>query len=188
MYIVTAPTHDLYQSWLCAILSCPSLSRFRCNENTITSKDEWLTGSSYKPHSFCVQLRLKQCSWNLHSLNSLWLLSSSCVIFSRFSQNCEKRLCLSAWKNLVLFTFCTCCILICLVCIVVSCLVYIVVSCLVCIVVSYLVCIVVICVFAVLCVYCCFYFRFQTAGWKSVFRRSCDRPPRHRFFLVSLCL
>ena len=53
--------------------------------------------------------------------------------------------------TLVLFTFCTCCILRCLVCIVVSCLVCIVVSCLVCIVV------VVLCVFAVLCVYCCFF-------------------------------
>ena len=39
-----------------------------------------------------------------------------------------------------------------------------------------------------LCVYCCFYFRCRTAGFKSVFGRSCDRPPRHRFFLVSLCL
>jgi len=27
-----------------------------------------------------------------------------------------------------------------------------------------------------------------TAGYKSVFGRSYDRPPRHRFFLVSLCL
>ena len=43
------------------------------------------------------------------------------------------------------------------VCIAVSCLVCIVVSCLVCIVV-------ILCVFAVLCVYCCFYFRRQTAG------------------------
>ena len=33
-----------------------------------------------------------------------------------------------------------------------------------------------------------FYFRRRTAGYKSVFGRSCDRPPRHRFFLVSLCL
>jgi len=54
-------------------------------------------------------------------------------------------------------------------------------SCLVCIVV-------ILCVFAVLCVYCCFYCRCRTAGYKSVFGRSCDRPPRHRFFLVSLCL
>jgi len=37
-------------------------------------------------------------------------------------------------------------------------------------------------------VYCCFYFRCRTAGYKSVFGRSCDRPSRHRFFLVSLCL
>ena len=54
---------------------------------------------------------------------------------------------------------------------------------------SFLVYIVVIlCVFVVLFVYCCFYFRRRTAGWKSVFGRSCDRPPRHRFFLVFLCL
>jgi len=33
-----------------------------------------------------------------------------------------------------------------------------------------------------LCVYCCFYFRCRTAGWKSVFGMSCDRPHRHRFF------
>ena len=51
------------------------------------------------------------------------------------------------------------------------------------------------------CVYCChltcisctvcvllFFFRCRTAGQKSVFGRSCDRPPRHRFFFVSLCL
>ena len=84
----------------------------------------------------------------------------------------------------------------CLVCIVVSCLVCIVVSCLVCIVVSCLVSIVVVvlCVFLssyvylLYCVYCCFYFRCRNAGYKLVFGRSCDRPPRHRFFLVSLCL
>ena len=40
----------------------------------------------------------------------------------------------------------------------------------------------------VLCAHCCFYFRCRTAGQKSVFWRSRDRPPRHRFFLVSLCL
>ena len=33
-----------------------------------------------------------------------------------------------------------------------------------------------------------FYFRCRTAGHKSVSGRSCDRPSRHRFFLVSLCL
>ena len=32
-----------------------------------------------------------------------------------------------------------------------------------------------------------FYFRYRTAGYKSGFGRSCDRPHRHRFFLVSLC-
>jgi len=81
------------------------------------------------------------------------------------------------------FTFCTCCILICLACIVasfkLSCVKLLLVwscvllqlscvyccSCLVCIIV------VVLCVllssyvyFAVLCVYCCFYFRCRTAG------------------------
>ena len=33
-----------------------------------------------------------------------------------------------------------------------------------------------------------FYFRCRTAGYKSVLGKSCDRPPRHRFFSVSLCL
>ena len=37
-------------------------------------------------------------------------------------------------------------------------------------------------------VYCCYYFRCRTADQKSVSRRSCDWPPRHRLFLVSLCL
>ena len=49
------------------------------------------------------------------------------------------------------------------------------------------------CVFALMCICClsvyhCFYFRCRTAGYKSVFGRSCDWPSRHRFFLVSLCL
>ena len=54
-------------------------------------------------------------------------------------------------------------------------------SCLVCIAI-------ILCVFAVLCVYSCFHFRWRTTGQKSVFGRSCDRPSRHRVFLVSLCL
>ena len=53
----------------------------------------------------------------------------------------------------------------------------------------YLICICfTLCVFVILCVYCCSYFRCRTAGQKSVSGRSCDRPPRHRFFLVSLFL
>jgi hypothetical protein len=45
----------------------------------------------------------------------------------------------------------------------------------------YLMCIV------LLCVYCCLtYCSCRIAGYKSVSGRSCDRPPRHRFFLVSL--
>jgi len=44
------------------------------------------------------------------------------------------------------------------------------------------------CIFCTMCAMLFFYFRCRTAGYKSVFGRSCDRPPRHRFFLVSLCL
>ena len=118
----------------------------------------------------------------------------------------------------VLILYHTCCILRCLVCIVVVVLCVLLqlscvycCSCLVCIVVVimcvllqlscvYYSCLVRI-VVVVLCVllssyvyllyYVCiavFYFRCRTAGYKSVFGRSCDRPPRHRFFLVSLCL
>jgi len=65
--------------------------------------------------------------------------------------------CIQYFLTVVLFTVCTCCIVRCVVCIVVSCLVCIVVSCLVCIVV-------ILCVFVVLRVYCCFYFRCRTAG------------------------
>jgi len=32
-----------------------------------------------------------------------------------------------------------------------------------------------------------FYFKCRTAGYRSVLGRSCDRPSRHRFFLVSVC-
>ena len=66
--------------------------------------------------------------------------------------------------------------------------------CLACIVVIlcvfvYLICICcTLCVFVVLCVHCCSYFRCRTAGQKSVSGRSCDRPPRRRFFSFSLCL
>ena len=45
-----------------------------------------------------------------------------------------------------------------------------------------------VCVFFVLCVYCYSYLICRTAGQKSVSGRSCDRPPRHRFLSVSLCL
>jgi len=95
----------------------------------------------------------------------------------------EQAICICILRCLVcIFASCLVCIVVsCLVYIVVSCLVYIVVSCLVCIVFSFLVCIVVSClvfivvsclvcivvilgVFVVYCVYCCFYFRCQTAG------------------------
>ena len=45
-----------------------------------------------------------------------------------------------------------------------NCLVFFVVSCLVCIVVVALSNVAILCVFTVLCVYCCFYFRCRTAG------------------------
>ena len=32
------------------------------------------------------------------------------------------------------------------------------------------------CVFVILCLHCCFYFGCRTAGYKSVFVKSCDRP------------
>jgi len=47
----------------------------------------------------------------------------------------------------------------------------------------YVVCIV------LLCVYCCLtYFSCRSAGYKTVSGKFCYQPPRHRFFLVSLCL
>ena len=68
---------------------------------------------------------------------------------------------------------CICCTLMCI-------------CCTLCVFVLLLMCICcTLCVFVVLCVYCCSYFRCRTAGQKSV---SCDQPPRHRFFFVSLCL
>ena len=89
--------------------------------------------------------------------------------------------CIQWFLTVVLFIFCTCCIL--------KYLVFIVASCLLCVVV------VVLCEllssYVYLLYYVCiavFYFRCRTAGYKSVFGRSCDRPPGHRFFLVSLCL
>jgi hypothetical protein len=82
MRILTAPKHVLYQSWHCAILLCLSLIS-SCNDNASTSKVEWLTESDFKPYIICTEFCLKQCSKNLQSLNSLWLFSSSCVIFRR---------------------------------------------------------------------------------------------------------
>ena len=81
------------------------------------------------------------------------------------------------------------------VCLLVSCVLLLVLSCLLCdcccltvCILVFFVCVVILCVFVVLCGHCIFYFRCPTAGWKSVFGRSYDRPPRHRFLLVSLCL
>ena len=71
---------------------------------------------------------------------------------------------------------------------VVLCVLLLVVLCVLLLVVLCVLLLVALRVFAELCVYCCFYFRCWTAGYKSVFGRSCDRPPRHRFFSVSMCL
>jgi len=75
------------------------------------------------------------------------------------------------------------------ICCILRCLLYIVATCLVLIV------LVVLCVLLssyVYLLYCVciavFYFRCRTAGWKPVSGRSCDRPHRHRYFSVSLCL
>jgi len=88
--------------------------------------------------------------------------------------------CIQYFLTVVLFTFCTCCIL----------------RCLVCIVVSYLVCIVVVVLFVLLSsyvyllYYVCIAVSTLDAGLlaRSLLGRSCERPPRHRIFLVSLCL
>ena len=65
-------------------------------------------------------------------------------------------------------------------------------NCLVCIVVSCLVCIVVVvlCVLLSSYVYLLYYVCITvfTLDAGLLARRSCDRPPRHSFFLVSLCL
>ena len=102
------------------------------------------------------------------------VISYLCVVYflymSYFKMSCV---------NCCLVVLCVLLQLYCVYCCQLSCVYFC--SCLVCVVF-------ILCVFAVLCVYCCFYFRCRTAGQKSVFGRSCDRPPRHRFFLVSLCL
>ena len=95
-------------------------------------------------------------------------------LFSTYSEQSNYPSSGGTFFTLVLFTFCTCCILRCLACIVVSCLACIVVSCLACIVVSCLACIVVSCLACIVvsclvcivvvvlcvllqlpCVYCC---------------------------------
>jgi hypothetical protein len=60
-----------------------------------------------------------------------------------------------------------------------------------CVFVNYicLVCIVVILrVFVILCVYCCFTLDAGLMARSQYPEGPADRPPRHRFFLVSLCL
>ena len=91
------------------------------------------------------------------------------------------RNCIQYFLTVVLFTFSTTCILRCLVCIVVSCLVWIVVVILCVLLSSYVYLLYYVCIAV-------FYFRCRTTGEKSVFGRSCNRSPRHRFFLVTLCL
>jgi len=137
----------------------------------------------YEIEQFVSCVHLQQPTDTLHRFTSFIHWRSTCCILK-----CLVCIVVSCLGCIVVS--CPLCIVVsCLVCIVVSCLVCIVVSCPLCIVVSCLVCIVVIlCEFVVVCVYCCFYFRCRAAGYKSVFGRSCDRPPRHRFFLVSLCL
>ena len=52
-----------------------------------------------------------------------------------------------------------------------------------CVYLSYFMCI------FLLCAYCCLiFFSCGIAGYKLVSGKSWDRPTRHRFFLVSLCL
>ena len=104
--------------------------------------------------------------------------------------NEKKQLQETVLSYLGIFTFCTCCILICLLFIVASFKLSLCNCCwlAVCIVVVVL-CVLLSYVYLLYYVSIAgFYFRCRTAGYKSVFGRSCERPPRHRFFLVSLCL
>ena len=81
---------------------------------------------------------------------------------------------------IVLLSYVYCVIILCVLCYYLVCIVL-----LSCVYLCFLICIV------LLCVYCCLtYFSCRIAGYsqKSVSGRSQDRPPRHRFFLVSLCL
>ena len=71
----------------------------------------------------------------------------------------------------------------------VSCVLLLVLSCLLCNCCWLTVCIVVadLCVLLSYVYFFFFYFKCRTAGYRSVLGRSCVRPSRHRFFLVSLC-
>ena len=103
-----------------------------------------------------------------------------------YCYSCLLRIVVVVLCELLLVVLCIFVVVLCLFLLVVFCLL-LYLSCVHCC--SFLEFIVVIlCVFFVPCVHCCFYFRCQTAGYKSVFGRSCDRPPRHRFPSVSLCL
>ena len=88
------------------------------------------------------------------------------------------------------FTFCTCCILICLVCFVasfkLSCVQLFLVGRVFCI--SCLVCIVILCVFVVLCVYCCFFTLDDGLLDRSLYSEGPVTGHLHSFFLFSLCL
>jgi len=83
--------------------------------------------------------------------------------------------------TLVLFTFCTCYILRCLGCLVVSCLVCIVVVVLCVLLSSYVYLLYYVCIAV-------FNFDAGLLARSQYSGRSCDRPLRHRFFLVSFCL
>ena len=126
--------------------------------------------------TYCCSCRVYCCLFVLYvllQLSCVYCCQLSCVYF------CSCLVCIVVVVCIVVYLSCMYCC---------SCLVFTVVSCLVCIVV------VVLCVllsYMYLLYYVgisIFYFRRRTAGQKSVFGRSCDRPPRHRFFLVSLCL
>ena len=96
-----------------------------------------------------------------HVTGRLWKVNNLSVVWSwqrRYWNLVKKKL------NLFSRLFVTVVVLLCVV----------LLSCVYC----YLMCIV------VLCVYCCLtYFSCRTAGYKSVFGRSCDRPPRPQVFL-----
>ena len=124
----------------------------------------------------------------VYLFNTMLYFKLSCVHCCQLScVYCCQLSCVYCYRCLVcIFVSCLVCIVVVVLCVLLlvvlcvllqlSCVYCCQLSCVYCC--SCLVCIVVIsCVFAVLCVYCCFYFRCRTAGQKSVFGRSCDRPP-----------
>jgi hypothetical protein len=127
------------------------------------------------------------CSCLVGTVAILWVLVVLCVYCF--------RICCSMYVLLSYLLFYVCTVFV----LVVLCVYCCRTCCFMCVLLSYLLFYVCIVVLLVLCVYCCrtccsmcvllsylLYYvciagvKCRTAGWKSAFGRSCDRPPRHR--------